>query len=684
MKEFINPYHFISIDQKVFRQPVRSWTQNASLTGYIDCDLLTLSPIFIPNTSNDSAFPDEARDIGLKSYDFFSYRNLAYMADCRNVYSRPIIPGSSVRGVVRSAYEAAFNGCLSQLDPEDKAVLYRRTAIPKNPGLLEYDQSQCSWTLYSAERVRADLTQEKTGITIDTGDRVYFSREKGKNVDKAICIRRSQFNGSDQGYALKGQAFVKKKYNSIMVRRNLEIKQVPQEAIDRLRKVLELYNDKTVNKTHDGYKAFGRLIDKKQPIPIFYKSINDVLYMSPACITKEVFRNNIRGLLEAQGEHHPCKKTDKICESCALFGLVGEDGDSLSSRISFGDAVPCDAGGSRISADVPHNQWKDWYLKPCVLPELSYPKTSSVEFYTIKPSECNTSEWNYDYYKMAKNQYKIENAALRGRKMYWHNSNQIALSQKATSDRQSVVRPVLDNKRFSMRITFSDISKKELCRLLWVLSFGDESCAHKIGRGKPLGFGSVRLLPTSVKLRAISMQDGMIIRSLSDFDFSGEVIQKEGVIPSDQKSLKELRVMAQYPGPGTNEVPVDYPRIKIDGSIYEWFTANRKPRNQMQVLPNIALTGRQPGLRRAEIQRTDHFQSGSDDRSKRNREGRPSEKRTHRGTADRHDRNTHYHLPQNRSNSGVSRKPSPDADRFQSNSPFSGLGRLLENEAEKE
>lgn len=94
---FVNPYNFVPLEGKCLRYA----PMLGDLTGVIECTLTTLSPLFIPDTESK----EERNDI--PSYKFFSYDG-----------QTPVIPGSSIRGVVRGVYEAAFNGCLSALSSE--------------------------------------------------------------------------------------------------------------------------------------------------------------------------------------------------------------------------------------------------------------------------------------------------------------------------------------------------------------------------------------------------------------------------------------------------------------------------------------------------------------------------------------------------------------------------------------
>jgi CRISPR-associated protein (TIGR03986 family) len=83
------------------------------LTGKISCRLTTKTPLIIPDTSNDNAFDliDDAQKLQKKrhqSYHFFSM-NGAWM-----------IPGSELRGMISSVYEAITNSCYRIFDAQHR------------------------------------------------------------------------------------------------------------------------------------------------------------------------------------------------------------------------------------------------------------------------------------------------------------------------------------------------------------------------------------------------------------------------------------------------------------------------------------------------------------------------------------------------------------------------------------
>lgn len=98
------PYNFVPLREggktRVSEQNMRD---RSLLDGKIACRLTVQTPLFIPNTSGDR-----------KDRVFYSYDDLTgVLWQELKSPEHPVIPGSSIRGVLRSTFEAAANGCMS-------------------------------------------------------------------------------------------------------------------------------------------------------------------------------------------------------------------------------------------------------------------------------------------------------------------------------------------------------------------------------------------------------------------------------------------------------------------------------------------------------------------------------------------------------------------------------------------
>ncbi len=126
VSEFINPYTFIPVNDGK-KQEYSSFFMDSLLSGKITCTLRTKTQIAVCDDT------DEPR-----KKEFFKIDG-----------ETPVIPGSELRGVIRSIYEALTDSCLSSVNAEDDDYFSSRMNKTK-PGLLVRENGQ--YFLYEARR----------------------------------------------------------------------------------------------------------------------------------------------------------------------------------------------------------------------------------------------------------------------------------------------------------------------------------------------------------------------------------------------------------------------------------------------------------------------------------------------------------------------------------------------------
>lgn len=168
------------------------------------------------------------------------------------------------------------------------------------------------------------------------------------------------------------------------------------------------------------------------------------------------------------------------------------------------------------------------------------------------------------------------NGCIRGYKQYWHRSgtdwvDPAVQDQTQTDDQHTIIRPIKDGVTFSGIIRFENLSKVELGALLSALALPD-GCCHKLGMGKPLGLGSVKITPTLYLSKRKERYTDLLKEwkepiqpstakdeSIEDFkaDFEKYVLKELGETSiSDLWQLdrmKELKKMLEFPGPSDNK-----------------------------------------------------------------------------------------------------------------------------------
>lgn len=162
-----------------------------------------------------------------------------------------------------------------------------------------------------------------------------------------------------------------------------------------------------------------------------------------------------------------------------IFGSRHQKGSgSLKTRVFFSDAVCKSNRGFYDSA-------------PTVLvrPNGSY-----------LPGDSQQDTENRTEFKTEFNRYMNENSRIKGWKKYplkKYRPDKSASFTQAANNRhlaQLSLVPMLGGAEFTTKIRFHNLKPEELGAVLWCLDLGgNNSCLHSLGMGKPLGYGQVSL-----------------------------------------------------------------------------------------------------------------------------------------------------------------------------------------------
>ena len=571
MADFVNPYHFIPLVGKCNRgNDAKDLMDKGDLNGWIDYTLETITPIFMPNSSNSMAFDvDKASNIRQpienKEKDDFAERDKCsrYEFFCHEDFTKgvvdgykPIIPGSEIRGVIRSAYETVTNSCMSTSD--EKLPFYRRYGDYNSAGILRI---KSDGSMYIQPCIRHTIKKYKL-------NKYKHAQEVWVSVDEISCNAKSGFQ---RGWLYVGEHFINKTREAVFIESKKDSFPVSEQMYNAYKTNLEIYADERVNKSskHTGYKHLkpfvkdfdkalkdiksGLLTSTEKHLLIYYDNSRN--YLTPAVKSKRVFKKKLGNIAE---DYMPCENIENCCPACSLFGMISDSG-SISGRVRFQDL-------RSTGTDV-------LFEKPVVLPELASPKPSAFEFYLKRPDRVDfwdadkairhTSNRSYEEIR----DYVPE---ISGRKFYWHHKSvdEKNFEKVMPSQRNVVVRPVKSGKKFAGRIYFNDLNKGELDRLMWVLTMGGSSeHGHKIGMGKPIGLGSVRLKVDNVSLRECAVTNNGISYGFMKFE-AGEINE----LPNQAEFLNATQLQHEW------QDKISYPYV--DGSKgkeqFKWFANNKK------------------------------------------------------------------------------------------------------------
>lgn len=501
-----NPYNFVPGDTPIKEKAqTKSLSKFGGLSGSINCLISNEAPLMIGGKRYENTEP--------KKIDFFK------------IDGKPAIPGTSLKGMVRSVLEAVTNSCFAIFD--EGRLDYRETDIASK---LKAGQ------VTHIQNGRGSIkTMERGWIAMQDRSNTVSGKQRGAPRSFKLASVPEGTNSGDRVWI---------KYVKIDEYRNSRRRPVPGPFY----LIADISSTKKPGYTEGIYKITGRSIGNKKRERIFFStgrsaiysfskeeaedyndilehqkerqknrhfkllktnnlSINSLVYfMADGREAKSISRVEVprikyeksrRDLLP--DEYRACKDSSNLCAACRLFGFVSKDketaDEAIAGRVSFSDAIH--AGGS--------GEMKDYQS----IKVLGTPHPTSYNFYLIDPSDPKTVR-NYDGSKVISERGKTDSdqkgeVEIRGRKFYYHNANSDDMGKYLHSGDspparlRSQVKPVLRDNIFRFKIRFRNLSKFELGMLLYCLKL-EGNLRHKLGMGKPIGFGTVKIVINSMEL----------------------------------------------------------------------------------------------------------------------------------------------------------------------------------------
>lgn len=579
MANVVNPYSFVPLGTAPVRTSLDACYTGPLLTGRLDYTLTTDTPLLIPDTAK-TVQDEQVEDH--KRYPFFRLPD-----------GTPAIPGSEMRGAMRGVYEAVTNSCLSVLlDSTEEPFSQRLPSTNgfKDHGLLGIDPETGKWVLYAADVVDyLKLSEGRDGSLMCNGWLNWYGHEYHSGQHTRLRPDGPsgwlQFNRPITLY--------KKNYHVRLLApkagRPVIFRWQDDTPYRALSNILKKSADNdprsaahgdllaALERVHNSDPAQGGLV------PVWYLLADDNgtprCYLSGASIGRVM---QGRSWAEIMGNYAPCADTDALCPGCALFGTV--KGKGTSGRVRFTDAEA--------------EQYESLGNK--TLPILSGPKPSAYEFYLEKPKstyETSIGFWNYDFCSLEETKYspdgtkrtikkfRVYTPQPRGRKFYWHSAPRTEnerFKQNATLEAMKGT--------FKGSVYFDRITRAQLEELAFVLTLGENTPAslrlHKIGHGKPVGYGSCKITLTGGELRTLAQQNGTLCYTTEPLPLDS-LLAAHGRIDTDSTSVKSLLKIADKRS--TQGKTVEYPSAKDkngNDKIFNWFTQNRKHAKNLITLPH--------------------------------------------------------------------------------------------------
>ncbi len=596
--KFYNPYNFVrpirkrdssSIDKDSIlmdRCPPPPHDRYISYTGRIQCRLEVKTPLLI-GMYKDSDMPNNSA----RRIEFFKMKR----SDGKLT---PTIPSSSLRGVIRSVFEAATNSCFAIFDD---SRLFKRMKPEKSlefiPARLERNGNSWIARLFRGPRTKTDddhlqyaawIKAYKDEATHQRADR-YQKRPKIREL--------KDFKHGEKCYAI----IENKEYSRgrFCFHNVISLHNTQPEKVDNDQYCVEgyVYNKgKNIRRKHD--ERFFFPADSKEICEISegviadYKKLLDerenkeklfngsLVWVKPSENEKEVDAiipvaiskiryHKSRGDLLAQYDLLNCTDISKLCPACRVFGWVPVTDQQTDLRDS----------GFKGRVGFNHAFLKDQkhLKKEELILTLASPKPTAKSFYLLD-DETPSGQVDYDSHS----------ASIRGRKFFLHHKRFTFPQGKSKPNEKTdtIITEFVGYKAdFDFVVEFENLAAVELGALVWALTL-EEGMYHRLGMAKAYGFGSVRI---SIK------EDGLILYDMrSRYTSSKKVLNQpadsRSFIQSFKKAMKKLYgefdelgnikdLKSILSGPD-DDIPIHYPRCKReysdDNKGYEWFMAAKK------------------------------------------------------------------------------------------------------------
>lgn len=547
------PYNFVPLPEAMVdaRPPLDQDTYADGYTGWIDLTIETCSPTYVRGMLTEEQYnrqgktkPDALTEEEKKERaPFFSTGD-----ETVEGHPAPVIPGSSLRGMVRTLVEVIGHGRMRWVGPEP-TFTFRAVAAQANDPLRDpyrdivgafarnvyagyLKQTEDKWSIQPAYRPQDQGWAERGS----------FLKVKERLIPSGAISKFTPFNDKDYkpgwypvSFDAGNRSGKRGKYTAIT-----DI--TDRRTVGKYRGVLVCSgNMLEVDKgtTKSPRKNHALILEpnpKASPIQIDDQAVKDYLAgLTPFQKDELGAWSNEKGCLKdgapvfyvAEGKkviyfgHSPnfriparlhgsdraatpddfvpanlkTKPTPDLAD--AIFGWVEEKNNhnqrygpegQRAGRVFFGDAHFTDASGDGV-----------WYSDSPITPHvLAGPKPTTFQHYLTQDADSGHNP--DDKKSLAHYGTNSQETQIRGYKFYWVKGKKLDLEashkEREHESQLSRIMPVNAGVKFRSRVHFEQLREEELGILLWALQLPGpqaDGYRHRLGMGKPLGMGVMKL-----------------------------------------------------------------------------------------------------------------------------------------------------------------------------------------------
>ncbi|MBL0689567.1 MAG: TIGR03986 family CRISPR-associated RAMP protein [Pseudoalteromonas sp.] len=499
MSQVHTPYHFVPLSKWVY---MPDWAHLVShdvpfkdgYSGILEYTLTNATPLCVGGEQKQRE----------------NKPNLVEWA--KDPLGKPVIPGTSLKGMIRSVLEIASFGKFSAID--DSHFSYRDVSsksayldkvVSKHEvkaAWLKYDQTSQNWQLKTCDFAKIKHSDIKNALQAniknpDDAIKKYQQWPLDKQVTINTFIKDGKQGkitwakdinqGSEQANLIfcnnriKGMGQSKPddyEFSYCFYNKGSTAKIEENELNDKANKLFASHNEE-----HIQYLLNNQSSEHGIPVfALFEKKSNKLHSLGLAKMPRVLYNNAAADLAE---NHQEKANTSQHYFDLPelMFGTLRDKGLSLKSRVIFSDAIITENKGIYTSGDV----------------ILNGPKATFKGAYLEQSTQGDYDDYNNDKAKVSGWKRYITQSEFK------ENPN-MASNATYNANVNSQLELLKIKSQFSGKIVFNNLKPEELGALIWALQLGDaqqtKNQYHGLGHGKSLGAGAVQLNIAKLTLSA--------------------------------------------------------------------------------------------------------------------------------------------------------------------------------------
>lgn len=482
------PYHFVPLSSWVY---MPEWAHLVShdhpfkdgLSGVIEYTLTNHTPLLVGGETDANKAPSEVKW-------------------ARDPEGNPTIPGTSIKGMLRSFLEIATFGKFDQVD--DNHFSYRDISNSDTVYSTELQETkeQAAWVRYHPT-TKQWMVRECQHTVLFSDDFNKFAQLRGKKIENApnqsaldkyklwplntkpaiafqiqdrtvqgmkgknVTVNCAQQLGAGgqkgfpvfTGFRPGPKRYWDTRLNFNYMFYNVEKGQEAEIPSEKISRMFETHNEELVQYfKHNGHPEYG--------IPVFLrKKGSQIIAMGFAKMPRKLYDKSIAEVAQQTQKVLQSKSVFDFCD--VLFGTLHASGFSLKSRVSFSNAMVSLNKRTNLSSPIilgqPQASFLGGYLEQSTKGEVN-----TLSDYNTR---SKLSGWKRYPAQQKFNDYLPKDLA----------------NKPKVQSRLELMAPKAE---FKGKLVFHNLKPEELGALLWALS-PEEGFHHSLGHGKSLGCGAV-------------------------------------------------------------------------------------------------------------------------------------------------------------------------------------------------